>query len=57
MLEINREIVDMINYTAQVGKTGFTQTVGSKAGAFDFQDPIDVRGARIAINVWRRTAL
>lgn len=48
MLEINREIVDMINYTAQVGKTGFTQTVGSKAGAFDFQDPIDVRGARWA---------
>ena len=48
MLEINREIVDMINYTAQVGKTGFTQTVGSKAGSFDFQDPTDVRGARWA---------
>ena len=48
MLEINREIVDLINYTAQIGKTGFTQTVGSKAGSFDFQDPIDVRGARWA---------
>ena len=48
MLEINREIVDLINYTAQVGKTGFTQTAGSKAGSFDFQDPIDVRGARWA---------
>ena len=46
MLEINREIVDVINFTAQVGKTGFTRTTGSKAGAFDFQDPIDVRGAR-----------
>lgn len=48
MLEINREIVDLINYTAQIGKTGFTQTVGSKAGAFDFQDPVDIRGARWA---------
>ncbi|MEG1904008.1 MAG: hypothetical protein RR212_06385 [Bacteroidales bacterium] len=48
MLEINREIVDLINFTAQIGKTGFTQTVGSKAGAFDFQDPVDIRGARWA---------
>lgn len=48
MLEINREIVDLINYTAQIGKTGFTQTVGSKAGSFDFQDPVDIRGARWA---------
>lgn len=48
MLEINREVVDWINYSAQVGKTGFTQTVGSKAGVFDFQDPIDIRGARWA---------
>lgn len=48
MLEINREVVDWINYSAQVGKTGFTQTIGSKAGVFDFQDPIDVRGARWA---------
>lgn len=48
MLEINREVVDWINYSAQVGKTGFTQTIGSKAGVFDFQDPIDIRGARWA---------
>lgn len=48
MLEINREVVDWINYSAQVGKTGMTQTIGSKAGVFDFQDPIDVRGARWA---------
>lgn len=48
MLEINREVVDWINYTAQVGKTGQTLTVGTKAGVFDFQDPIDVRGARWA---------
>ena len=48
MLEINREVVDWINYSAQVGKSGFTQTVGSKAGVFDFQDPIDIRGARWA---------
>ncbi|WPH68200.1 major capsid protein [Klebsiella phage ValerieMcCarty02] len=48
MLEINREVVDWINYSAQVGKSGMTQTVGSKAGVFDFQDPIDIRGARWA---------
>lgn len=48
MLEINREVVDWINYSAQPGKTGMTQTVGSKAGVFDFQDPIDIRGARWA---------
>ena len=48
ILEINREIVDVINFTAQVGKTGMTQTVGSKAGVFDLQDPIDTRGARWA---------
>jgi len=48
MLEINREIVDTINYTAQIGKSGFTQTTGSKAGSFDFMDPVDVRGARWA---------
>ena len=48
MLEINREVVDWINYSAQLGKTGMTQTVGSKAGVFDFQDPIDIRGARWA---------
>ncbi|QFR56128.1 major capsid protein [Serratia phage Muldoon] len=48
MLEINREVVDWINYTAQVGKTGQTLTLGTKAGVFDFQDPIDTRGARWA---------
>ena len=45
-LEVNREIVDWINYSAQVGKTGFTRTEGTKAGIFDFADPIDVKGAR-----------
>ncbi|AIX12164.1 major head protein [Citrobacter phage Moon] len=48
MLEINREVVDWINYSAQVGKTGMTLTTGAKAGVFDFQDPIDIRGARWA---------
>lgn len=48
MLEINREVVDWINYTAQVGKTGMTRTAGSKDGVFDLQDPVDTRGARWA---------
>lgn len=48
MLEINREIVNWINYTAQIGKSGFTLTEGTKAGVFDFLDPLDVRGARWA---------
>lgn len=48
MLEINREVIDWINYSAQVGKSGMTNTVGAKAGVFDFQDPIDIRGARWA---------
>lgn len=48
MLEINREVIDWINFSAQVGKTGMTLTAGAKAGVFDFQDPIDVRGARWA---------
>ncbi|QDH49199.1 capsid protein [Pantoea phage Phynn] len=48
MLEINREIVDTINYTAQVGKSGFSRSEGTKAGVFDFGDPLDVRGARWA---------
>lgn len=48
MLEINREIVDWINYTAQVGKSGVTRAVGSKVGVFDLQDPVDVKGARWA---------
>ena len=48
MLEINREILDWINYSAQIGKSGFTQAVGSKTGVFDFQDPVDIKGARWA---------
>lgn len=48
LLEMNRELVNWINYTAQPGKTGMTLTMGSKAGVFDFQDPIDTRGARWA---------
>lgn len=48
MLEINREIIDTINYTAQVGKSGWSLSEGTKAGVFDFNDPYDVRGARWA---------
>lgn len=48
MVEINREVVNWINYTAQVGKTGMTRCIGTKAGVFDFGDPLDVRGARWA---------
>lgn len=48
MLEINREIVDWINYSAQIGKSGFTRTPSSKVGVFDMQDPVDVKGARWA---------
>lgn len=48
MLEIDREVIQWINATAQVGKTGFTQAVGTKAGVFDFNDPKDVKGARWA---------
>ncbi len=48
MLEINREIIDLINYSAQIGKTGFTRTPGTKAGVFDLQDPVDIKGARWA---------
>lgn len=48
ILEINREVVNWINYTAQVGKSGLTQTPNTKAGVFDLNDPLDVRGARWA---------
>ncbi|MGL5304852.1 MAG: hypothetical protein ACRC9Y_01400 [Aeromonas veronii] len=48
MLEINREILLWINATAQVGKTGWTNTHGGQAGVFNFADPNDVRGARWA---------
>lgn len=48
VLEINREIVNWINYTAQIGKTGVTQAPNTQAGVFNFNDPLDVRGARWA---------
>lgn len=48
MLEIDREIIDWINYSAQVGKSGVTHLSGTKVGVFDFDDPRDVRGARWA---------
>lgn len=47
MVELNREIVNLINAQAQVGKTGWTQGTGS-AGVFDFSDAADVKGARWA---------
>ncbi|MGL4523019.1 MAG: phage capsid protein [Bacilli bacterium] len=46
--EINREIILWINATAQIGKTGWTNKAGGKAGVFDFDDANDVRGARWA---------
>lgn len=51
LLEINREILLWINATAQVGKTGYTNTQGGKAGVFDLRNPFDVGGAR-----WRGEA-
>lgn len=48
MLEIDREVIQWINATAQVGKTGFTQAEGTTAGVFNFNDPKDVKGARWA---------
>lgn len=48
MLEIDREVIQWINATAQIGKTGFTQAEGTKAGVFNFNDPKDVKGARWA---------
>lgn len=52
-LEINREYIDWINYTAQVGKTGFTNRVGSQAGVFNFNDFNDIDGARWAGEKWK----
>ncbi|MGL5304851.1 MAG: hypothetical protein ACRC9Y_01395 [Aeromonas veronii] len=46
--EINREIVLWINATAQVGKTGWSNKHGGKAGVFDFENANDIRGARWA---------
>lgn len=51
LLEINREILLWINATAQVGKTGYTNTEGGKAGVFDLRNPFDIGGAR-----WRGEA-
>lgn len=47
MVEINREIVNLINAQAQVGKSGWTKGAG-QAGVFDFGDAADVKGARWA---------
>lgn len=47
MVEINREIVNLINAQAQTGKTGWTQG-GGTAGTFNFADAVDVKGARWA---------
>lgn len=48
MHEINREMILWINATARVGKTGWTNQAGGKAGTFDFADVKDTRGARWA---------
>lgn len=47
MVEINREVVNLINAQAQIGKTGWTKGAGA-AGIFDFGDAVDVKGARWA---------
>lgn len=47
MVEINREIVNLINSQAQMGKTGMTQG-GGAAGVFNFSNDSDIRGARWA---------
>lgn len=47
-LEVNREVIHWINYSAELGKTGRTRTPKTKAGVFDFQDVYDTRGARWA---------
>lgn len=46
MVEINREIVNLINAQAQIGATGWTAT--SSPGTFNFNDATDVKGARWA---------
>lgn len=48
LLEINREILLWVNATAQVGKSGYTNTDGGKAGVFDMRNPFDIKGARWA---------
>lgn len=47
MVELNREIVNLVNSQAQIGKSGWTKGAGS-AGVFDFSDAVDVKGARWA---------
>ncbi len=47
MVELNREIVNLVNSQAQIGKSGWTQGAGA-AGVFDFSDAVDVKGARWA---------
>ncbi|UOL51170.1 hypothetical protein [Vibrio phage XZ1] len=47
MVELNREIVNLVNSQAQIGKSGWTQGQGA-AGVFDFADAVDVKGARWA---------
>lgn len=45
MVELNREIVNLVNSQAQIGKSGWTKGSGS-TGVFDFADAVDVKGAR-----------
>lgn len=47
MVELNREVVNLINSQAQIGKSGWTKGAGN-AGVFDFGDAVDVKGARWA---------
>ncbi|AUR85745.1 major capsid protein [Vibrio phage 1.081.O._10N.286.52.C2] len=47
MVELNREIVNLVNSQAQIGKSGWTKGAGA-AGVFDFADAVDVKGARWA---------
>lgn len=48
LLEINRELLLWVNATAQIGKTGYTLSAGTRAGVFDLRDPYDTKGARWA---------
>ncbi|CAL9955606.1 major head protein [Vibrio phage D479] len=46
MVEINREIINLINAQAQIGASGWTSTAAS--GVFNFGNSTDIRGARWA---------
>lgn len=50
MVELNREVVNLINLQAQIGKSGKTRVTGAGTadGVFNFQNTYDVRGARWA---------